>query len=554
MVLDNIIKQNHYPIVFIGSGISKRYLYNSPTWVDLLDEYWKKLNLTGTLYKYLYETEKEVTKEKSNLEITDLDFIAYTRAASYIEQKFNDEFFNEKIKLKNLSLKQAQANHYSPFKFDLANKFKSLSLRKDIDEKELILFSKVLQKSRVIVTTNYDNLIECLIKKDSKQEPKIFIGNQGFFDDSSNGWSEIYKIHGSCEDPQSIIISKSDYEQYDKNSILISAKILSSMIDSPILFLGYSLKDRNIRKLLKDFSQQLPEEDSRKSADRIFLVEYKKNENALIEHIERDENLNFTYTLIQTDNYSELYSKVAKINEGISPYDVKRVQNIIKKIIITYGQKNSLDAYLIKPADLDKTEKDIDDGKPIVVAVGDKKNIFVQPTVIEYFSDYISEKFEINSEVALRFIASQQVNGRFPILRHYKNVNLDECTLDEFEKERIVARYEKTESDISKIISSVRKGYQQEFNTITEIEDLHKKEAATIDMITYNIKNIDIKELNKFVKRKALKRFIELYKHRNSKEAAEKSAYRKLFVAWDILSYSKQKTASRTHLRIGNSL
>ncbi|MEN1930954.1 MULTISPECIES: hypothetical protein [Staphylococcus] len=41
-VLDELIENNEFPIIFIGSGISKRFLDNSPSWIDLLEECWKK--------------------------------------------------------------------------------------------------------------------------------------------------------------------------------------------------------------------------------------------------------------------------------------------------------------------------------------------------------------------------------------------------------------------------------------------------------------------------------------------------------------------------------
>ncbi|WP_406946558.1 SIR2 family protein [Lactiplantibacillus plantarum] len=59
------------------------------------------------------------------------------------------------------------------------------------------------------------------------------------------------KIHGSVTDPKTIVINSNDYNKYDENSILLSAKILSSMIDSPIIFLGYSLTDRKYSKTFK---------------------------------------------------------------------------------------------------------------------------------------------------------------------------------------------------------------------------------------------------------------------------------------------------------------
>ena len=36
--LEKIIASKRLPVLFIGSGIPKRYLYNFPSWEDLLNE------------------------------------------------------------------------------------------------------------------------------------------------------------------------------------------------------------------------------------------------------------------------------------------------------------------------------------------------------------------------------------------------------------------------------------------------------------------------------------------------------------------------------------
>lgn len=536
MGLKDIIKQNHYPIVFIGSGISKRYLQDSPTWTDLLEEYWKKLNQNQNFYSYL----RNINNDYRNNPKDELDFLTNTRAGTEIENLFNNAFFDGQLRVSDLTRKDAQQNHISPFKYDLANRFKSNVLRDDITSGEFELFNTLLQKSRIIVTTNYDPLVEDTITKNSSQSPKIYVGNSGFFDESSEGWSEIYKIHGSSTDPSSIMINQSDYDEYDKNSILVSAKILSSMIDSPILFLGYSLTDRDIRKLLTDFSKQLPQEDTRKSANRIFVVEYKKGEQTLDEQVVRDNDLNFNYTLIQTDNYKSLYSEVSKIDEGVTPFEVRRFQNVIKKIIVTSGQKKALDSYLVRPSDLKSLENKIDDGKPIVVALGDTKHIFVNPTPTSYLADYILKKFEIFPEVALRFVAREQKSGRYPILNHIHSVDLEKTKLEEFEKENLRNRLARDESNFISIKSKINKNNQRDFNTLSEITSLKNcKLAKRIDFITYNADHLNQTELTKYVQQEALPTFTTLYKERSNSNGLEKSAYRKLFVAWDILNYKQ---------------
>ena len=36
-ILDELVKANRVPVLFIGSGISKRYLYGYPSWEELLE-------------------------------------------------------------------------------------------------------------------------------------------------------------------------------------------------------------------------------------------------------------------------------------------------------------------------------------------------------------------------------------------------------------------------------------------------------------------------------------------------------------------------------------
>ncbi|WP_339367562.1 hypothetical protein [Photorhabdus luminescens] len=85
---DSIFNFKNYPIVFIGSGMSKRYLENSPTWPELLEEYWNKIDNNGQgFYNYLSEI-KDKYKEKQN--DPDLNHKVYSDAATYIEKNSMD--------------------------------------------------------------------------------------------------------------------------------------------------------------------------------------------------------------------------------------------------------------------------------------------------------------------------------------------------------------------------------------------------------------------------------------------------------------------------------
>ncbi len=95
----------------------------------------------------------------------------------------------------------------------------------------------MLKKARIILTTNYDTFIEDTINDKDKKVLKKYIGQKELFRSESR-YCELYKIHGCVSYSNTIVITEKDYEQYNKNSILITSKIVSNLLHSPIIFLG----------------------------------------------------------------------------------------------------------------------------------------------------------------------------------------------------------------------------------------------------------------------------------------------------------------------------
>lgn len=72
------------------------------------------------------------------------------------------------------------------------------------------------------------------------------------------GIAEIYKIHGSVQNPESIVINKADYQKfYDKGKYL-AAKLMTIFMEYPIIFIGYSISDSDIQAILSDVVECLP--------------------------------------------------------------------------------------------------------------------------------------------------------------------------------------------------------------------------------------------------------------------------------------------------------
>ena len=129
---------------------------------------------------------------------------------------------------------------------ELLNVIKSV-YGKEPDHDETHKSLSLLPRIPYIITTNYDMLFEraygdkiqsvaeeCELPKTAGTSQKTFI----------------YKIHGDTSHLDRIIITSEDYQHFDEDSILWE-KIKTILAEFSVVFIGYSLKDTNVRTLLE---------------------------------------------------------------------------------------------------------------------------------------------------------------------------------------------------------------------------------------------------------------------------------------------------------------
>lgn len=118
---------------------------------------------------------------------------------------------------------------------------------------------------RIIVTTNYDRLLETALRKVSK-DPHILVYNpdppankstpdlQG---DPSVERPLLFKMHGDLETPESVVITDEDYIRFVQRMADGDARhpvphtVRFRMQQWPTLFVGYSLRDFDLRLLFR---------------------------------------------------------------------------------------------------------------------------------------------------------------------------------------------------------------------------------------------------------------------------------------------------------------
>ncbi len=365
-ILERLVEGRRLPVLFIGSGISKRYLYNYPNWDEILEIAFKKYNTD--IFQLQKHKDAFLRKGLTPFEIN-------VRLATIIENEFNAAFFDRKIKLNAGNSKNPNwvRRGISPFKMFLSLYFKKVRVNKDIDlQNELEKLKSLKSKISAVITTNYDLFLE---REVFPNDYTVFVEQSELFGADSYNIAEIYKIHGSASDANSIVITEEDYNKFARSRKLIIAKMLTLFAESPIIFLGYSFTDENIQAIITDFLSCLSDKQLENIREHFIFISYKKGEKQLAEiqrTITTSAGAEIPITEIVTDNFNLVYDILNKITPGVSPVKVRETKRVIKSIVDANINSAQSDSVIVGIDDLSKIDLS---SKPLAIAIGYRENI-----------------------------------------------------------------------------------------------------------------------------------------------------------------------------------
>lgn len=474
MNIKDFIKNYHnHPVFFIGTGFSLRYLSNSFSWNSLLN--FISNEIYGNNERYLElkveHQHKNLDKIATILEKELTEYLVKNRNHSKFKD-VNDEFFKLASEGKSISR----------FKIFLS---KILSqLEKKSDDKtlsEIALLKKARKNIGSIITTNYDTLIENIF------EFNPLIGNDILL---SNPYGSVYKIHGCTTQPESMIITDQDYINFNKRYELIRAQLLSLFIHNPIIFIGYSINDENIKSLLKTiFTYVTPNsEQAQRIRDNFLLVEYDKDSDSE-EVCEHDIDLEGYSTIrinkIKTDNYSIIYQAISDLMLPVSAMDIRKIQSVMADI--TSG--GAIQVSITESIDSLKNDDKI-------LVIGSKKTVkYEYQTRSEMMENYFKIIEEANNQLILLLNKQTIPKGSFFPMYQFSQI----CTeLNNINKHK-EAQKEKLKEHITKIS---KKGLSnnssiEEIHKCTEISLSDKENAIFFDVYK---KNISLDECKLYLK------------------------------------------------------
>jgi hypothetical protein len=310
------------PILFVGSGLSRRY-FGAPSWDELLQQLADDCpNIDKGLgfYKQSLGSAPDVGERFASL---------YQEWAwSSGKNSFPADMFSSEV----------SAQSY--IKYRIVELFKSITpgdvqgLKEKGHSDEIESLRAI--RPHAIITTNYDTMLESIFPD------LVPVVGQSILTGMPLSIGEIFKIHGSIEEPSSLVFTRSDYNNFIAKKKYLSAKLLTFFSEHPLIFVGYSASDPNIQGILSDIDEALPTKGG--VIPNIYILQYAPE---LTEHsspareriIATGEDRSVRVKLIEASDYAWVFDAFAAnpalndVNPKVLRALVARSYNLVRRDI-----------------------------------------------------------------------------------------------------------------------------------------------------------------------------------------------------------------------------
>lgn len=472
-IKDIISKFNTTPFLFIGSGITRRYL-DLPDWKGLLEHF---ANLIG-------KDEFAYSSYENMAVATECKVGTLPKVAELIQKDFDTKWFaNSDIRtLEGQELKLIQEG-VSPFKAEVAAYIRKSSVLNPIYEEEITMLSQIAEKSiSGVITTNYDSFLE-----DHFQGFTRYVGQNQLIFSAIQGIAEIYKIHGSIEVPDSIVINEKDYIKFNDNSAYLAAKLMTIFMEYPIIFMGYSISDVNIQKIIKSIVNCLDDGQLKMLEDRFVFVEYIPGmigEEVSAYTIMID-GRPLTMKKIQLEDFKRLYCALQEKKAKLPVKLLRRFKQELYNYTITSMPTSNLRVAAIDDSRVADEE--------LVMAIGKVSDLGLKGLSgidsNEWYKNIILEDLEFSADELLEYAFPKlikQNSGRLPVNKYLTNA---EGTYPECEE---LAKRQDFEHMISKSIRENRKC----LGDYISVKQIWQQEKKSLEKATRLISHLTEEQMN----------------------------------------------------------
>ncbi|QTB16030.1 SIR2 family protein [Lysinibacillus sphaericus] len=301
------------PFLFIGSGFSKRYL-DTENWEGLINKFCELVPQGFSYYRSTSNGKWDV-------------------AAQMIAEDFHQIWWNDERYLESRNEFQEYAtNKYSALKIEISKYLKNKEYEYGVNEQndtELNCLKEAVIDG--IITTNWDTLLEQIF---SKEDMTTYIGQKKLLFSNNLGVNEIYKIHGCSTEPDSLVLTHDDYEEFTSRNAYLASKLLTIFVEHPVIFIGYSISDANIIQILESITACLDSSNIGNLKDRLIFVERARGANDSFQESTMTINgLTIPITKVVTDNFDKVYRPLTTIKRKFSTKKLRQMKSEMYELV-----------------------------------------------------------------------------------------------------------------------------------------------------------------------------------------------------------------------------
>ena len=329
------------PVLFVGSGLSRRYAA-ADNWEGLLRHF---SEMTPRPYEF-YRSQAG----------GDLPTVATEIAEAFGAVWWDSLDFAESREKHTADVQERD----SPLKIEVSRYLTGLGDRLPTSgplANELELLRKAVVD--VIITTNYDDVLPTLFP-----DFRPFIGQNELLFTNPQGIGEIYQIHGSVTEPESLILTAADYQHFDQRNAYLAAKLMTIFVEHPVVFLGYSLSDRNVVSILRSLAGCLTQRNIDQLRDRLIFVEWAEGADPSIGPATiMIEKFVLPVIKITVPDFVEVFTALTQLRRSFPARLLRRLKEQVYELVLTNNPHNRL---VVTDIDDTTPDRDID----IVMGVG----------------------------------------------------------------------------------------------------------------------------------------------------------------------------------------
>jgi len=321
------------PVLFVGSGLSRRYAA-AENWEGLLRHF---AAMTPRPYDYY--------RGKANGDLP--------AVATAIAQPFNDIWWDSAIfEVSRDKYGSVLTSQESPLKIEVALHLTGLA--SNLPSSGPLIAELDLLRNAVIdalITTNYDDVLPTLFP-----DYRPFIGQDGLLFANPQGIGELYQIHGSITAPDSLVLTAADYEKFEARNSYLAAKLMTIFVEHPVIFLGYSLSDRNVHSILRSIAGCLTPDNIDQLRDRLIFVEWADGVDPSIgPHTFMIDDFLLPVVQIKVPDFVAVFTALTELRRSFPAKLLRRLKEQVYDLVLTGDPHHRLVV-----ADIDDTTDDRD--------------------------------------------------------------------------------------------------------------------------------------------------------------------------------------------------